>query len=462
MGTVAALQFITIAILARLLSSSDFGLIGMITVVTGLAQAFADMGISNAIIHRQDATRDQLSSLYWLSIGAGAIVFCVICVSTPLIAGFYREPRLHGLLYLTAAAFLIAPFGQQFQVLLQRDLRFGTLAKIEITTAVVNSTVVMASAFSGLGVYSLIWGQLSAAFARVVLLLHVGRRHWMPGFHFARQDLKGYTSFGIYQMGERAINYLSANIDFILVGRLLGPAPLGFYSLAYQIALFPLTKVNPVITRVAFPSFARVQSDNPLFRKGYSLVVNYISLLSFPMMAGMFVVAPEFIVLFFGAKWEPAVPLLRMFCVIGAFKSLVNPVGSVLLAKGRPDIGFYWNAFVTVAACVAVIVGVHWGINGVASAILILHVPLFFIIQLIVNRLIDMRFIQYVKAVETPAICSIAMLAGVLVLKMSFHNLYLPLLFAVTVITGTVIYLVSFYLKDRPTVRELVSMIKGA
>ena len=120
-GVVTALQFVDLAVLARLLSPSDFGLMGMVMVVFGFAQAFADMGISNAIIHRQDVTKDQLSSLYWLNILSGVIVFCVVCASVPLIVGFFHEPRLNNLLYLTAIIFLITPFGQQFQILLQKE-----------------------------------------------------------------------------------------------------------------------------------------------------------------------------------------------------------------------------------------------------------------------------------------------------------------------------------------------------
>ena len=223
MGAVTTLQFITMAVLARCLVPSDFGLMGMVMVVMGFAQAFADMGISNAIIHRQDVTRDHLSTLYWLNILAGIIVFCVVCASTPLVVVFYREPRLPNLLYLTAVIFLITPLGQQFQILFQKNLKFDGLAKIEVVTALVNATVAIGLAFAGAGVYSLIFGQLAATSAKVTLLCGMGWRHWHPSLHFAKRDLKGYVRFGLYQMGERTVNYLSANIDYIIIARFLGP-----------------------------------------------------------------------------------------------------------------------------------------------------------------------------------------------------------------------------------------------
>ncbi|MBN2569927.1 MAG: MOP flippase family protein [Deltaproteobacteria bacterium] len=461
MAVVTALQFITLAVLARYLAPFDFGLMGMIMVVMGFAQAFADMGISNAIIHRQDATRDQLSSLYWLNMLVGVLVFCIIWASTPLVVIFYREPRLYDLLHITAVIFLITPVAQQFQILLQKNLNFNGLAKIEMATALVNSTVSIGAGMASLGVYALVYGQLAGTIARVALLCGVGWRDWHPSLHFSRRDLKGYVSFGLYQMGERTVNYLSAHMDYIIIGRFLGPAALGFYTLAYQLVTFPLTKVNPVITKVIFPVFSIIQNDNESFRKGYVRVINYIAFITFPMLIGLFIVAPEFIILLFGERWVASAFVLQILCMVGLFKSLGNPVGAVLLAKGRADIGFYWNVFIMIIVGVAVIIGVNWGINGVAIAILLLQIPLFLIIQPIVNRLIDLKMIQYLKPLFTPLVCSLAMLAGIFLVKRVVVESDAQRVFAISVTVGVLIYTAALYIKDKNSFWEVVSLIKG-
>jgi O-antigen/teichoic acid export membrane protein len=461
MGAVTVLQFVTLTALARVLSPSDFGLMGMVMVVIGFVQAFADIGISNAIIHRQNPTRNHLSSLYWLNILAGVIVFCLVCAFTPLVVEFYREPRLPSLLCLTAVIFLITPFGQQFQILLQKELRFNWLAKTEVVTAVTNTTVAIVSAFAGFGVYSIIFGQLAATCAKTALLCWVGWRQWHPSFHFAKRDLEGYLSFGLYQIGERTANYLSSNIDYIIVGRFLGSSALGFYTLAYQIAIFPLTKVNPIITKVMLPIFAKIQNDNSNFRRGYNEMMHYIALLSFPMMIGMSVVAPEFVTLFLGEKWVPCVSVLQILCLIGLLKSLGNPIGAVLLAKGRADIGLYCNIIAAIVVSIAVIIGVNWGIDGVALVILISQVPLFFIIQAIVNRLIGMRMIEYLKVLTTPLVCSTVMVLSVFFLKKLMGNMGSHWMFATTVIVGTMVYIVICYLKDKKTFINVATAIRG-
>ncbi|MGB3081358.1 MAG: MOP flippase family protein, partial [Candidatus Omnitrophota bacterium] len=286
-GIVATLQFVTLAILARLLVPTDFGLMGMVLVVIGFARLFADIGVSNAIIYRQDATRESLSSLYWLNILGGIAIFFIVCALTPLVVILYHEPRLSSLMYLLALTFLITPFGQQFQMLLQKELQFKQLARITIIAAAANSAVAIILAIGGMGVFSLIWGQLVGAFVRVLQLSFWGWRRWKPQWHFSRNSLKGYIGFGLYQLGERTVNYFNSNLDYLLIGILLGAKPLGYYTLAYNLILRPSLKINPIITRVAFPVFSKLQNDVVKLKKGYLKVLQVLSLVNFPLMVGL-------------------------------------------------------------------------------------------------------------------------------------------------------------------------------
>lgn len=461
MGVMTAVQFVTLAVLARLLSPSDFGLMGMIMVVVGFAQAFADMGLSNAIIQRRDVPESHLSSFFWINCLTGIVLFICILLIRPLVVIYFKQPDLSNYLIFAAFIFLITPVGQIFTTLLRKELRFKTLSKIEITGSAVYSAFAIGLALAKFGVLSLIFGQLIQSLFTVIILFFVFRKSWLPRLHFSIKEIKSYLSFGAFQLGERTVNYFSANIDYIIIGRFLGPSALGFYTLAYHLMIFPLSKVNPIITKVAFPVFSKIQNDNDRLRRGYCKAINYISMLSFPMLAGMLVVAPEFVRLVYGAKWEPSITVLQIFCLVGVFKSLGNPVGSILLAKGRADIGFYWNMFAVIVVSVAVIVGVKWGINGVAVAILILQPSLFFIIQPIVNRIIELKFSQYFNAIKLPFVCSVIMFVGISSLRIIIGNIDTVMLLIISIITGAVIYLITYYMKDRMIFVELKSMLKG-
>jgi O-antigen/teichoic acid export membrane protein len=461
MGAVTALQFITVAVLARLLSPSDFGLMGMIMVVVGFAQAFADMGLSNAVIYRQDVTDKHLFSFFWLNICIGIIIFLFILTLRPIISGYFQEELLNDYLIYSAFIFLITPLGQIFTTLLRKELRFKILSKIEIFSTLVYSVTAIILAALGYGVLSLVFGQLVRSIFQVVFLFFVFKNEWLPRFYFNLHEIKSYLAFGGFQMGERAVNYLSANIDYIIIGRFLGPVALGYYTLAYNIMIFPLTKINPIITRVAFPAFSKVQSDNAKIQKGYCKILKYISTITFPMIIGMLLVASEFIPLVYGEKWTPTISILQIFCIVGIFKSLGNPMGAVLLSKGRADIGFYWNVFVVFCVCIAVLIGVQWGVVGVAWAILFLQIPFFSIIQPVVNRIISLNFKQYFNSLKISFFCSLIMSFSVIMTKIVFENFSMPIVFMLSILVGSLSYIISYYLIEKSFFIEIKSFLVG-
>jgi len=221
-----ALNYARLVVLIHLLSPRDFGLMGMVMVVVGLGQSFSDLGISFAIIWKQDATSEQLSTLYWLNIMAGVALFGIVIAISPLVSAFFHEPRLTNLMFWAAFIFPITAIGQQFGILLQKNLRFGKLAKVEIASALVGSAVAIIAAFLGQGVYSLIWGQLTTTACTALLYTYMGWRKWHPRLMFKPSNLQGFISFGLYQMGERLVNTFAFNVDYIVVGHFSGPGPL--------------------------------------------------------------------------------------------------------------------------------------------------------------------------------------------------------------------------------------------
>ena len=460
MGAMTALQFVTLAVLARLLTPADFGLMGMIMVVIGFAQAFADMGISNAIIHRQDTTKEQLSSLYWLTIFSGVIVFGAVCASTPLVVRFYHEPRLSNLLYLGSLVFLITPLGQQFQILLQKELQFSRLAKIEILTALINSIIAITSGFAGLGVYSLILGQLAATSASVALLCSIGLKMWRPSLYFAKRELKGYVSFGLYQMGERMINYFNSNFDYILIGSMLGAKELGYYTLAYNLIIKPSSIINPMITKVAFPVFSRLQNETEKLRFGYLKVLQLLSMFNFPMMIGLAVVAPVAVPVIFGKQWIPSIILIQILSIVGLLRSTANPVGALQLAKGRADLGFKWNFGLAVTQIPGLYFGAKLGgALGVAIAFAMLQV-----IYSIFNYLIMIRTLigpclkKYISSMWPALWMSAAMGFAIFFLYILFQRYPAHLIFALEIIWGFVIYMSLLLYQQKKLVIEIKNM----
>jgi lipopolysaccharide exporter len=447
------LKFGQLAVLARLLRPEDFGLMAMIMVVIGFVQAYGDMGISQAIVYKQDTSREQLSSLYWLNILAGVIVFVGVAVTAPFVVLIYSEPRIVNLLLLTAVALLIMPFGQQFQMLMQRELQFSRLAFIEIAATVAGVMTAIMLALGGQGVTSLIWGQLVNTAAMTALLVKVGLKEWRPLLHFHRNDLKGYIRFGVYQMGERSVNYIGWNMDKLLIGSLLGAQALGYYHVAYQLMVKPFQVFNPIITRVAFPVFAKFQTDNRRLRGGFLEAIRVIAVVLFPIYMGMIVLAEPFVLLFLGADWMPTVHVFQILAVLGFFYSLGNPLGSLLLAKGRADIAFYLNLLMILLYGGAIWVGSRFGVEGIATGLVmatsVVLFPMGFWIRWILVR---MQPMEYIRAF-IPSLLVALIMAGVihylgLLIQFSSHN-FVNLVIWVGV--GAFVYIPLVYFSQRET-----------
>lgn len=462
MGTITGLQFLRLAVLANILSTEDFGLVAMMLVVIGFAISFGDMGLSNAIIYRQDSTRDELSSLYWLDVATGFALYGLIAAITPLVVLFYHEPRLTGLVLVAGLSFVIMPLGQQFKSLLQKELEFRTLALVEIAGAFSYTAVAILTAALGAGAYAFVWGFLSDSVCKALAFGFIGWRRWRPRLHFRVKDLKGYLSFGLYQMGERALNYFSANVDYLVIGRYLGPEILGIYMLAYRLIIYPLTMINPIITRVAFPVFARKQHDDEVLRKGYLEMNKIIAFIIVPVLAGMAATAPLFVPVIFGDKWLPSVLLVQILALLGIFKALSNPSGSIFLAKGRADIGFKWNLFVIIVNTAAFMYVVRFGVYTLAWTYLGLSSLYFLAIMWILNGVIGLKLRDYLATISRPVILSLLMAALVYGLSQTLGGDNL-LMLAILIVIGAAIYLPLMLLFEASFMKEnLLLFFKGS
>ena len=461
---VTIIQLLQLSILARLLAPSDFGLMAIVMVVIGFSQAFMDMGVSNAIIHKQAITQDQLSTLYWLNVLTGIVVFIVICALSPLMTIFYKEAELTRLTILVGLTFLIQPFGQQFLVLWQKEMRFVEMAKIDVVTKFLSLVVSVGFARAGYGVYSLVYGTLSAVILQTALLFILGVKEHRPRMIFRRGEIDEFISFGLYQMGERTVNYFGSQIDVILIGKLLGTEALGVYNVAKQLSMRPAQIINPIITKVTFPAMAKVQNDTVTLKRVYLKTINYLSSVNFLIYSIMIVLAPNLVFVMFGDKWILAVPIVQILSIYGALRSTGNPIGSLLLAKGKANLGFYWNLGLLLYIPTVIAIASKWGILGISWMLVFLSasliIPSWFFL---VKPLCGATFYEYHKPIITATLIAMLTIAIGHMLHNWFLSDFLTIgveLFALTTITGLCNYIwnrefgIELYNMIRPNQRE--------
>lgn len=343
---VTILQLAQMSILARFLEPGDFGLMAIMMVVIGFSQAFQDMGISNAIIQRQEISHTQLSSLYWLNIAAGAVLTLIVIAIAPLVAMFYEEPRITSLMILLSSTFILVAIGNQYRVLCQKNMNFRTMEIINVSTSIVSLVVAVVMAYKGYGVLTLVCAMITQAGLSSLLFLWIGLRYYhKPSLIYKHSELEGFYGFGMYQMGERSINYIGANADKVLIGKLVGVEAVGFYNLAWQLVIFPVSKINPIVNKIAFPLYSRIQSNPDALNRYYYIVVKALSLVTIPLLTFLIFFSDEIVEIVFGKGWSTTAKIIPILAVIGILRAVGNPGGAAILAKGRANIGFWWNLF---------------------------------------------------------------------------------------------------------------------
>lgn len=452
------MQWVTIIILARLLSPSDFGLIGMVMVVIGFVGLFKDLGTSAAVIQRKGVSEELLSSIFWVNVAFGVLAMVVLFVLSPLAASLYHEPRLTPLLGVLSLTVFISGLSVLQQAILERDLAFHTLAKVEISAIACGSVVAVGLAVLGAGVWSLVYQSLTVTLVTTVLLWVSSA--WRPKMIFCWTEVKLVSSYSLNLTGFNIFNYFARNADYLLIGRFLGAQDLGYYTLAYRIMLYPLQSISAVIGRVMFPVYSQIQDDDVMFRRVYLNVAGGIALITFPMMLGLMALSGPFVLTAFGSQWRPVVLLLMIFAPVGLAQSIGTTVGAIYQAKGRTDWMFRWGVAAGILVIIAFVIGLQWGIVGVAAAYAIITVILSYPSFAIPFRLINVRFSELGAVLWRPFLSSLLMLGLLLVLRAALStDLPSRWTLGILVSTGIIVYLSASWMVNRDQMRQRLAWL---
>jgi O-antigen/teichoic acid export membrane protein len=366
MLVITAVQFLNIMVIAKYIPPDEYGIYNMILVATGIALLMIDAGFGNAIIVKQENDVKKISSLFWINVIVGVLVLIILILFSPLVVWFFGEPRLMHLIIYSSLSILILSFGQIFSALAKKNLQFKRIALIEIVSNIAQLCMLIILCINNYGILSIIFSRIIFSILNSLLYFVLYIKENKIIFYIRIFEVKEYMSFGAYQVGERLANYLHSNIDLLIIGKTLGSEALGVYSLARQLMLMPIQKINPILIEAALPVITKIKKDNKKLNEEYFHLQKTIISITLPVYIAIIIMAPEFIRFFYGDKWTDSIFILQILCAKGILISLGNPINCILLTKERPDISFKWNIIAAIAMTFSVFIGVQWGINGVA------------------------------------------------------------------------------------------------
>jgi len=406
-----AIHLSAIAVLARLLTPADFGLVAMIAVVMGFVQLCKDLGLSTATIQQETITHEQVSTLFWINIGLGALLMVVTLMLAPVLAWFYDQEQLLGLTMGFSVGLFISGLGVQHTALLQRQMRLGVLAGLDVMGIFVGTAVGIIAALKGFAVWSLVFMELAQIVFRTIAVWYICS--WRPGRPRRGVGVGRMLGFGGNLTGFNLINYLATRLDTLLIGWYSGPILLGYYSRAFGLLLAPLRQMNHPATNVAIPTLSRIVEQGDRYRRVYFRILNQIVLVTVPMITFLIATSDWVVRVVLGPQWEKAGELFWILGFAGLIIPILNTFGWLFITQNRTGELLHLGLIDAVVKILSVVIGLFWGVIGVAVAVAIRYYLMLPVSLWMVCRRGPVRANDYLPSFFLAAALSAAVLGAV-------------------------------------------------
>ena len=426
-------------ILARLLTPKTFGLIALANVFLAFMQIFLDQGFAKALIQREELEPEHLDAAFWSQVGCGIFLTIFTFFTADLIAEIFRQPKLIPILQCLSSMFIIDSLNQVHNALLSREFAFKIMALRSLYSSIICGIVGVTMAMKGYGVWSLVTLEVTG---KLFLLLFTWNTvDWRPKWQFSPKHFRDLYSFGIYLLGYKFVKFFDKRADNLLIGYFLGEVALGYYAIAYRILEMMTQLLVKTVSKVALPTFSRLQTEPKRFRQVFYQTTQLTSLIAFPTFLGMIVFAPELIVILFGEQWIPATTAMQILALEGIVLSVSLFHRSVFVSMGKPAWNLKIVMFNATANLVACAIAVRWGINAVAIGYVVSSYLVFPFSQWAVSKLIKIEPIAYGRKFITIFISSGIMLLAILAIEHFLAPLVDPkLLILIGTLTGALVY----------------------
>lgn len=454
---------VQLVVVGRFLTASQLGIAAIAMMILGLAGVIADFGVNKVLIKEQGDLAPRLRTLlYVIELGLGVVVWAIVWMSSPALAHYYAAPELASLLRHGSVALLIIPIGHQFYFLISRDLLFRKLAIIEIVSSIAGLAIAIIAAILDKGAYAIVWGWAGNLSLKYLLIAFDGWQQYPLARSWTVQGSLPHLKFGFYATVENIISFISANIDRLVIGYFLGPQQLGYYALAYQVATFAPQKIAPILTRIAFPMFARQQADDSVLRAAYVNFSQLAIVFTLPLLAGVLITAPLLVQVVFGVAWEPSIPMLQLLTIVGVGKMVIVPVVPLLLAKGRADLAFASGLLLTLVTLIVFLLVIEMGLQAIAVSFAVVSCCYAAYMLGLVRWMINLKWPIYLSSLTTVCVATFWMsLAAYLILAQTIILVPATVHLLAAILIGGTTYVAYIVIADRRMTLNIQHLLIG-
>jgi teichuronic acid exporter len=369
---VQALSFASTLLIARWLDPSDYGVMALVGLSSGMMAMLTEMGFRSVIVQFKELKQNELNACFFLMAMMAAANYFLLYVSAPLIAGWFESPRLVETLRVASLSLFFAPIQLIPDSMLRKQLSFDRLSQADIASALLSIPIMLAMAWKGFGLWALVVGPLAGGVIYTILLFVA--YPWRPSWSFDTVRIRAMLRYGFSSLGTGMAWFIYAQMDTLIIGKLVGEHALGFYSMAKQIALLPVTKISVVVNQLVFPVMAEWQDNQVRLRSLFLKVMRILACATLPLSVGLGVVADDFFALILGPQWLQAIPIFKVFCIFAAIHALEVLLPPVLAARYLLAFQFRWTiALILIMPLPFIIGALQMGSLGVAFAWILVY-----------------------------------------------------------------------------------------
>ena len=455
-----AIGFGVSLILARLLVPAEFGLIAMLGIFIGLGTVLINSGLTQSLIRTEILDDEDYSTVFYFNLAGSIIIYGLIFLAAPLIAAFYKQELLTLIVRIYSVTFVINAFSAIQTARLTKNLDFKTQMKVSVPSLILGSAVGVTMAYTGYGVWSLVWSGIVQSLAATIQLWYWSK--WIPLWAFNVEKFKKHFHYGVKLMLSGILDIIFTNAYTIIIGKFFAPAQVGFYTRAEALQMLPVGNVSSIITRVSFPLFSSIQNDDVRLKSVYKRIMQMVIFLVAPILIIMAVLAEPLFRFLFTEKWLPAVPYFQILC----FNGILYPIHSynlqILNVKGRSDLFLKLEVIKKIVVVLVILISFQYGIYGLLYGSVITSILAFFI-----NTHYSGKFLNYTaweQTIDLLPIIALSILIGGLVyffdlqLTLNFFNDFSRL--ALGGIFGVILFTTTAYFFKMSSLTELLDIIK--
>lgn len=400
-----ALTMISTIILARLLLPEDYGLVAMVTSITGFVLIFKDLGLAQAVIQKEKITQKEVSKVFWLNVYISIILGLLIAALAPVLVYFYEEPRLYPIAFAYSFVAILGGLSVQHSALLKRQMNFRILASITVMASALGIISGIVLGFLNAGYWALVAINVGNAFFSVILLWW--KCNWRPDVTRVDKSIMDYVRFGADISGFNMINYFSRNLDNILIGKFIGSSALGLYNRAYQLLMIPITQLRDPLNSVGIPAMSSLDFKSDRYRGYYKQYVFLLAFFSMPIVVFLAICAKPIILVVLGDKWIEASLIFQLLAIVAFIQPAASTRGMVLISSGQSRRYLYWGLINAILVIIAFVVGINWGMNGLILAYALANYVILIPSLIFCFKNTSVRLSDFITEVASPAVFSI-------------------------------------------------------